>query len=70
MTKDMNNKFELGEIEVSYHAQAALERSGEQAEEFLGRHSKGNWGEVSEEEKKNNNDIFGLIHLSPYICIL
>ena len=51
------NKFELGEVEVSFHAQAALERSGEKPEKFLSRHQKGDWGEVSEEEKKNNNDI-------------
>ena len=57
MKKKINNKVELGEIEVSYHAQVALERSGQQAEEFLARHKKGDWGEISREEKKNNNDI-------------
>ena len=46
--------FPLGQIVATPGALAALEKSGQTPAEFLARHTKGEWGELSEEDRKEN----------------
>jgi hypothetical protein len=46
--------FELGQLVATPGALAALEKSGQNAMEFLSRHVTGDWGEIPEEDKKEN----------------
>jgi hypothetical protein len=46
--------FELGQVVATPGALAALERSRQAPWEFLDRHRAGDWGEVPEEDKKEN----------------
>jgi hypothetical protein len=46
--------FPLGLIVATPGALAALEKSGQTPAEFLARHTKGEWGELSEEDRKEN----------------
>lgn len=46
--------FELGKVTVSEMAAHALQESGETPEEFLQRHARGDWGEVSDETRQAN----------------
>ncbi|MBI9060245.1 MAG: hypothetical protein JEZ01_20935 [Labilibaculum sp.] len=50
-------KFNLGKITITLFAKLSLERSGQKAEQFLNLHKKGNYGEISAEEKQCNNEI-------------
>jgi hypothetical protein len=47
-------KFELGQVVATPGALSALEQSGEQPGEFLSRHASGDWGNVGEEDSKEN----------------
>ena len=42
--------FDLGQLVATPGALAALEKTGQNAMEFLSRHVRGDWGELSEEE--------------------
>ena len=53
-------KFELGQLVATPGALAALEQSGQQPGEFLCRHVSGDWGDLSEEDRKENE--FSLVH--------
>jgi hypothetical protein len=46
--------FPLGRVVATQGALEALERAGQSPTEFLDRHVHGDWGEVSEDDKKEN----------------
>jgi hypothetical protein len=47
--------FELGQIVATPHALAALEKAGQQPSEFLRRHVNRDWGNLSDEDRKEND---------------
>jgi hypothetical protein len=47
-------RFGLGQVVATPGALAALEESGEQPCEFLARHAAGDWGDLSEEDRNEN----------------
>src|SRR5262245_47125962 len=47
--------FPLGQIYMTPGALEALEESEQGASEFLHRHQSGDWGEMSEEDKQEND---------------
>jgi hypothetical protein len=53
-------KFNLGQLVATPGALSALEESGEQHSTFLARHLSGDWGDLSEEDRKENE--FSLLH--------
>ena len=53
-------KFPLGQIVATPGALAALEKSSEEPGTFLTRHACGDWGDLSEEDRKENE--FSLAH--------
>jgi hypothetical protein len=52
--------FPLGQISATPGALQALQQAGQSPQEFLERHVNGDWGEVSEDDKKENE--FSLTH--------
>ena len=46
--------FDLGQLVATPGALAVLEKSGQNAMEFLSRHVTGDWGDIPEEDKKEN----------------
>ena len=60
--------FSLGETFITPGAQEALEIAGETAIQFLRRHMSGDWGELSDEDVKENEFSLkeGLRLLSAY----
>jgi hypothetical protein len=46
--------FPLGQVVATPGALQAFENAGQEPEEFLNRHDRGDWGEVSEEDKREN----------------
>ena len=48
--------FELGQISVTEGADHALRETGETPEVFLRRHQAGDWGDVSEETRRKNEE--------------
>ena len=46
--------FDLRLLVATPGALAALEKSGQDAMQFLSRHVTGDWGEIPEEDKKEN----------------
>ncbi len=46
--------FDLGQLVATPGALAALEKTGQNAMEFLSRHVTGDWGEIPEEDKAEN----------------
>ena len=61
-------KFELGQLVATPGALAALEESGESPGAFLTRHAAGDWGDLSEEDRKENefSSAHGFRLLSSY----
>jgi hypothetical protein len=53
-------RFQLGQIVATPCALASLEASGEKPEKFLSRHAAGDWGDVSEADRQENE--FSLAH--------
>ena len=51
----MPPKFPLGQLVATPGALDALERTGQSPLEFLSRHASGDWGEVCEADKKEND---------------
>ena len=47
-------KFLLGQLVATPGALKALEEAGQDPLVFLSRHQQGDWGELSEEDKKEN----------------
>jgi len=52
--------FELGQIVATPGALAALKKAGQQPGEFLTRHINRDWGDLDEEDRKENE--YGLEH--------
>jgi hypothetical protein len=46
--------FSLGQTVATPGALAALEKAGQQPQEFLSRHASGEWGDVPEEDRREN----------------
>jgi hypothetical protein len=46
--------FDLGQLVATPGALAALEKSGQSPMEFLSRHVTGDWGEIPDEDRKEN----------------
>lgn len=46
--------FNLGQLVATPGALAALEKSGQSPMEFLSRHVTGDWGDLSEDDRKEN----------------
>jgi hypothetical protein len=46
--------FDLGQLVATPGALAALEKSGQSPMEFLTRHVTGDWGEIPEDDRKEN----------------
>jgi hypothetical protein len=56
----MAEQLQLGQIVATPGAIAAFEESGEQPGDFLWRHACGDWGDLCEEDRKENE--FSLVH--------
>lgn len=55
-TKTQNKiLFPLGQIFLTIGAKEALEESNQTANEFLARHQSGDWGNVCEDDKREND---------------
>jgi len=52
--------FELGQVVATPGALAALKKAGQQPGEFLTRHVNREWGDLAEEDRKENE--YGLEH--------
>ncbi|MGH9683003.1 MAG: hypothetical protein ACRD4S_05270 [Candidatus Acidiferrales bacterium] len=46
--------FDLGQLVATPGALAALEKAGESAQEFLSRHQRGDWGDLCDEDRQEN----------------
>ena len=46
--------FDLGQLVATPGALAALEKSGQSPMDFLSRHVTGDWGELAEDDRKEN----------------
>ena len=46
--------FDLGQLVATPGELAALEKSGQSPMDFLSRHATGDWGELSEDDRKEN----------------
>jgi len=46
--------FSLGQVVATPGALTALQKAGQQPQEFLARHLQGDWGELSEDDRKEN----------------
>lgn len=51
------SKFDIGKITVSFFAKLALQRAGQKASNFLNLHKQCNYGEITLEEKHNNDQV-------------
>ncbi len=47
--------FELGQILATPGALAALQKAGQEPHDFLGRHVACDWGDLSDEDRKEND---------------
>jgi len=50
----MERKFPLGQVVSTPGAIDALARAGQDAWQFIGRHVGGDWGELDEEDRREN----------------
>ena len=50
----MKASFQLGRMFLTPGAIEALEAAGQDANEFLYRHAQGEWGDLSDEDKREN----------------
>lgn len=48
--------FELGKISVSEGARHALSDAGQTADKLIERHARGDWGDVSDETRRHNEE--------------
>src|ERR1700729_3809308 len=46
--------FPLGQVVATPRALAALEKAGQQPQEFLARHVHGDWGDLCDEDRNEN----------------
>lgn len=50
----MNARFQLGQLVATQGALSALEQAGQSPLEFIRRHQSGDWGDLSQEDKQEN----------------
>ena len=55
-SQQRTRKFALGQVVATPGALEAFSAAGQSAGEFLDRHAAGDWGDVSDEDKKENDD--------------
>lgn len=55
MTTKVQTLFNLGQCVATPGALEALEAAGQSPFEFLGRHQRGDWGEVPTEDREEND---------------
>lgn len=62
-------RFSLGQVVATPQAMATLERLGKSVLEFIERHVRGDWGDLSDDDKQANEDalVDGSRILSSYI---
>lgn len=53
-TTNTTTRFPLGQMVMTQGAAAALEEVGQSPFEFLCRHQRGDWGDVCEEDRREN----------------
>lgn len=65
------SRFALGRVLATPGALLALEKAGQQPQEFLDRHAHGDWGEVDSQDAKENDFSLqsGLRLLSSYTTV-
>ena len=51
------SKFPLGTVTTTFFANLALQRSGQKASDFLNQHKNCKWGEITPEERYQNDEI-------------
>lgn len=56
MALTLQARFPLGKVTVTELAASTLRDSGQRAEELLERHQAGDWGDVSDETRANNEE--------------
>ncbi len=56
----MSVKFSLGQVVATPGALAAFEQSGEQPLDYVRRHQFGDWGDLCDEDRQENE--FSLLH--------
>jgi hypothetical protein len=56
----LTTRFQLGQVVAIPGALAALEESGEQPSDFLARHVAGDWGDLSDADRNENE--FSLVN--------
>jgi hypothetical protein len=68
----MPGTFPLGQVVATPGALEALENAGHTPQEFLDRHVAGDWGEVSDHDRQENEDalLHGFRLLSVYMTRL
>ncbi len=54
-SKSSTNRFPLGQIVATPAAIEALKNAGTNARELLARHSRGDWGDLNQEDKDAND---------------
>lgn len=64
----MQSKFSLGQVVATPGALAALTESGQAALQFVSRHAAGDWGDIDEHDRRENETSLreGLRLLSAY----
>jgi hypothetical protein len=50
----MKARFQLGQLVATQGALSALEQAGQSPIEFIHRHQSGDWGDLSQEDKREN----------------
>lgn len=58
-SEDPEGRFRLGRVLATPGAIDALEESGELADSFIRRHQRGDWGDMSEDDKAENEFSIG-----------
>ena len=53
-TTQSTTRFSLGRVLTTPGATEALEEAGQLPDEFLGRHQSGDWGNLSDEDRREN----------------
>ncbi len=51
------SQFRIGKVTITLFAKLCLDRAGQKASDFLNLHKNGNWGEITPEEKRQNDQI-------------
>ncbi len=52
--------FSLGQVVATPGALTALQKAGQQPQEFLARHLQGDWGELCEEDRQESASVLNV----------